>query len=118
MQLWFAAEAVLEGVPTDEGWPTTEELSKLLRSRPFAAVTTHDVESDCRQLLATGLFGSVRPILKPPSKFAPAQCDVPPLCIHSLCSCEAAQCCRRARWVAVSGGWHTIGVPPATAGCA
>ena len=77
MQVWFAPEIVLEGVPTDEGWPSTEQLKPLLRSQPYTSVTTHDIETDCKELLATGLFGSVRPILKPPSAWptlSPACC--------------------------------------------
>lgn len=74
MQLWFAPDILLEGIPKDEGWPSADALQKLLRSQPFASLSTHDIESDCQRLLATGLFASVRPLLKPPgsSRIIPA----------------------------------------------
>ncbi|KAK9790773.1 hypothetical protein WJX73_006178 [Symbiochloris irregularis] len=50
---------------------SAEDIRELIRAVrpevPWAPVTTHDIENDCRRLLATGLFGSVRPLLRPPT---------------------------------------------------
>lgn len=71
--LWYAPDVALEGIPEDGAWPGPEQLLKLLKSQPNASVTTHDIESDCRRLLGTGLFGSVRPLLKPPTTLCAPQ---------------------------------------------
>lgn len=68
MQRSHCSRVAWTGLPKRKGWPSEQELLRLIRTRPGEAVSYQDIEEDPSRLLATGLFRSCRPVVNPPSR--------------------------------------------------
>ena len=67
-QCWHAPKISIVGYRPKAGWPTASELTQRLKSSNSSPVAASEIEDDAVALLSTGLFGSVRPVAKPPTR--------------------------------------------------
>lgn len=68
MQRSHCSRVSWTGLPTRRGWPSEQDLLRLIRTRPGEAVSYQDIEEDPSRILATGLFRSCRPVVNPPRR--------------------------------------------------
>ncbi|PRW56496.1 actin binding [Chlorella sorokiniana] len=70
-QTWYTPRVSITGLPSTgaapAGWPTADQLLGHLKCRGCSPVGASDIEDDAVALLSTGLFRSVRLVVKPPS---------------------------------------------------